>query len=201
MPILQMHQMRVAAVAGVICDSLDLNISKENIIKACLLHDMGNIIKFQLNHFPEWNKPLGTEYWEKVKYEFILKYGNNEHIASIDIAKELGMSSYICDLINCIDSSSIEIIKMENDFSKKICIYADNRVSPNRVVSTEEHSLDAQKRYKDHPHAFSEEGRLFFNKNLFEIENQIFSISKIKPEDINDDSIKNYLEQFKGFYI
>jgi len=80
-------------------------------------------------------------------------------------------------------------------------MYADNRVTPYGVVSAEEHSLDAQKRYRSHPHAFNEEGRSFFNKNLFEIENQIFSHLKIKPEDINDVSIKNYLEQFKGFYI
>lgn len=201
MPKLQIHQLRVAAVAEMICDSLDVSIDKESIVKACLLHDMGNIIKFKLDKFPEWNKPEGTEYWEKVKYDYILKYGNDEHHASIEIAEELGVTEYIKDLINCIDSSSVEIIKMENDFCKKICLYADNRVSPQGIVSAEDHSLDALERYKDHPHAFSEDKRKFFNGNLFSIEDQIFSHSNIKPDDINDENVKEYIEKLLNFSI
>ena len=53
MPLLAMHQIRVAAVAMMICDSLSVPIDKDSVIKACLLHDIGNIIKFDLNHFPE----------------------------------------------------------------------------------------------------------------------------------------------------
>ena len=201
MSLLQMHQLRTAAVALLICESLDINIDKESTVKACLLHDMGNIIKFKLEYSPEWNKPEGTDYWQAVKYDYILKYGNNEHEASLKIAKELGVSEYICKLINCVDSASVEIINMENDFCQKICIYVDNRVSPYGVVSAEEHSLDAKNRYKNHPHAFCEEERLFFNKNLHSIEKQIFSHSKIKPEDINNQSISDYLKKVKNILI
>jgi hypothetical protein len=201
MPMLAIHQMRVAGVAMQICDSLDIEIDKESIVRACLLHDMGNIIKFKLDKSPEWNEPEGTEYWEKIKYDYILKYGNNEHHASIEIARELGLSTYIQELVNCVDSSSVEVIKMDNDFCKKICIYVDNRVTPNGVVSAEEHSLEAKERYKDHPHAFDEEMRLFFNKNLFEIEKQIFSHTKIKPEDIDNESVSYYLEKLSDFSV
>lgn len=201
MPMLLMHQMRVAGVAMQICDSIDLEIDKESIIKACLLHDMGNIIKFNLDKFPEWNNPEGTEYWKDVKEEYISKYGHNEHYASIEIAREFGVSQYILDLINCIDSTHIENIVNDDDFGKKICAYVDNRVSPHQIVSVEEHSLDAKKRYEDHSHAFSEESRLNFNKNLDLIENQIFSHCSIKPEDINNESIKKYLEKLRDFSI
>ncbi|OGJ05053.1 hypothetical protein A2387_02880 [Candidatus Nomurabacteria bacterium RIFOXYB1_FULL_36_10] len=201
MPMLAMHQMRVAGVAMQICEALDVEVDKESVIKACLLHDMGNIIKFKLEQRPEWNEPLGTAYWQGVKDDFILKYGNDEHHASLEIAKELGLSTSIYDLINCIDASVAEKIVIEDDFNKKICAYVDNRVSPHGVVSVEEHSLDAKKRYEDHPHAFDEEKRIFFNKNLFEIENQIFSHTKIKPEDINDESIVPYLEKLQDFSI
>lgn len=201
MPNLVKHQIRVAGVAMQICESFDMGIDKESIIKACLLHDMGNIIKFKLDHFPEWNEPLGTDYWQKIKDDFILKYGNDEHQASLNIAKELGVSTYICELINSVDSSHIEAIFKDSEFGKKICIYADNRVTPHGVVSAEEHSLEAHIRYKNHPHAFSEESRLFFNENIYLIEKQIFSHTKIKPEDINDESIKNYLEKLENIVI
>lgn len=201
MPMLVMHQMRVAGVAMQICESFDIEIDKESIVKACLLHDMGNIIKFKLDQKPEWNEPLGTKYWQGVKDDFTLKYGNDEHHASLEIAKELGVSTCIYDLINCIDASVAEKIVTEDDFHKKICTYVDNRVSPYGVVSSEEHSLDAKKRYEDHPHAFNEESRLYFIKNLYLIEKQIFSHCKVKPEDINDESIKKYLEKLQNTLI
>ena len=203
MPILVMHQIRVAAVAMQICESLDIDIEldKENIIKACLLHDMGNIIKFNLNNFPEQNKPEGIEYWQTVKDEYISKYGKNEHQASMEIGKELGISSRILDLVYCVDSASVGKIADGDDFSQKVCMYADGRVTPYGVVSIEERSMEAKERYKNHPYAFNEENRLHFNKNLNSIEKQIFSHTKIKPEDITDDSIKDYLEKLKSFSI
>jgi putative nucleotidyltransferase with HDIG domain len=201
MPNLVQHQVRVAAVAMQICESIDLEVEKENIIKACLLHDMGNIIKFKLDQFPDFLSPEGLEYWEKVKYDYILKYGNSEHQASRDIATELGVSDKIIELLDCIDSTSVEIIKMEDDFTKKICIYADNRVTPFGIVSIEERSLEAKERYKNHPHAFNEEKRIFFIQNMNLIENQIFSHCKIKSEDIDDESIKKYLDLIIDYSI
>ncbi|MFA6355280.1 MAG: HD domain-containing protein [Candidatus Paceibacterota bacterium] len=200
MPILVMHQVRVAAVAIQISKSLnDKKINEDSILKACLLHDMGNIIKFDLDHFSDWNKPEGTEYWQKIKNEYIEKYGKNEHKATLLIGKEIGISSRILELIDSIDSSVAKNIVEGDDFEKKICMYADNRVSPHGIVSAEEHSLDAKERYKNHPNVFNEESRVSFMKNLFIIEKQIFSNSNIKPEEINDESIKNYLEELKNY--
>ena len=201
MPNLAMHQMRVAAVAMQICGSLDIEINKENIIKACIFHDMGNIIKFDLDHFPEWNKPEGDEYWKGIKNDYISKYGKDEHKASLKIGEELELSNDTLSLIDCVDSSYVEIIRKEDDIAKKICIYSDNRVTPHGVVSVEDHSLEAKERYKDHPHAFDEEGRQFFNENLNLIEKQIFFHSNIKPEDIDDLSIEKYLLELQDFSI
>lgn len=201
MPNLVKHQIRVAGVAMQICESFDMGIDKESIIKACLLHDMGNIIKFKLDHFPEWNEPEGIEYWQKIKDEYVEKYGQNEHMATVLIGEEICASPRILELMNCVDSSKIEILAMNDDFDKKICMYADGRVTPHGVVSIEERSNEAKERYKDHSHTFDEERRLHFNKNLDLIEKQIFSHTKIKPEDINDESIKNYLEKLENIVI
>lgn len=201
MPNLAMHQMRAASVAWQICDSLDIEIDRDSIIKACIIHDMGNVIKFNLSHFPQFCEPEGMEYWQNVKCDYILKYGNSEHIASALIAKELGMSDRIIELINCIDSASVEIIAMEDDFQKKICMYSDNRVAPYGIVSAQERSLEAKERYKDHPRAFDDEKREFFMGNINLMEKQIFSHTKIKPEDINDSSVKIYLEKIVDLSI
>ncbi|MCX6753509.1 MAG: HD domain-containing protein [Candidatus Nomurabacteria bacterium] len=201
MPNLVMHQMRVAAVAMQIIKSLDMEVDKESVVKACLLHDMGNIIKFQLDFFPEWNKPDILAYWQGVKEEYILKYGSNEHKASLLIADELGASVKTKDLVYSVDSASVEMIANEDDFDRKLCLYADGRVSPSGVVSINERSLEAKKRYENHRNKFDEERRIFHNTNLNLIEKQIFSHTSIRPEDINDESIKDYLEKLKSYFI
>jgi len=201
MPILMMHQMRVAAVAIEICESLDVEIDKENIVKACLLHDIGNIIKFKLDHFPKENEPEGIDYWQQVQDEYILKFGINEHLASLLIAKELNVSSAVYNLIDSVEPSYVEKIAIGDSLGQKICLYSDNRVNPYGVVSIDERNMEAKERYKNHPHAFNEEDRIIFMKNMEEIEKQIFSHSKIKPEDINDESIKDLLEKLKSYTI
>ena len=198
---LQMHQYRVAAVAFQICDSLEINVDKDSVIKSCLLHDMGNIIKFNLSYFPEFNKPEGIEYWQDIQNQYLGKYGKDEHYATLRIAEELDVNNYIIELLNSINPLLIEVNKNGPNFDKKICIYADNRVDPSSIVSLDERSIEAKKRYENHPHYFDEESRIFFNKNIKEIEKQIFEQSKIKPEDINNESIVPYLEKLKFFEI
>ncbi len=98
MPALQLHQLRVAGVAAYISvnfidkQSIDTN----EIILACLLHDMGNILKFSLDRFPEFLEPQGRDYWQKVQDEYRMKYGNDEHEATKQIVREImtGLSSY-----------------------------------------------------------------------------------------------------------
>ncbi len=201
MPNLAEHQMRVAAVAMQISDSLDFKLDKESLILSCLFHDMGNIIKFNLNYFPKHNEPEDIDYWQKVKDSFIIKYGHNEHKASKEISKEIGLSSNIIEIIDSIDPKNIEKLAIGDDFVKKICIYADNRVTPFGVVSAEERSLEAKERYKNHPHAFGEDERSVFMENLLLIEKQIFSHSNIKSENINNNSIEKYLEKLEDFSI
>ena len=73
-PALQLHQFRVTGVALQIIGSIDVAVDADSIIVACLLHDMGNIIKFNLDYFPEFLEPEGLEYWQYVQNEFIEKY-------------------------------------------------------------------------------------------------------------------------------
>ena len=201
MPQLVIHQLRVASVAMTVCDSLDITVDEDSIIKACLFHDMGNIIKFQLDKFPEWNEPEGTEYWKKVKDECILKYGDNEHKASLMIGKEIGLSSKILELINGMDSKLMGKIYNSNDFDLKICKYADLRVAPRSIVSINERMDEAKKRYEGHKNKFNKQERKLFRENIIKIEKQIFPYSKIKPEDINDKYIQKNLEFLKDFEI
>ncbi|MDQ3076086.1 MAG: HD domain-containing protein [bacterium] len=200
MPILADHMLRVGAVASIICDSLDTSIDKEKIVKVCLLHDMGNIIKFELTYFPEINEPEGLEYWQTVQKEFIEKYGEDEHEATMEIMRELGMSE---ELIYLADQNRFSLLcehAIGDDMLVKIMHYADMRVGPFGVLSYDGRMEEAKKRYANRT-AFQEEQREKLISCGKEIENQIFAHCSIKPEDINDKSVAPVIGKLRDFVI
>ena len=69
MPNLQLHQLRVAAVGKLISEHFTVPVNVRDVVLACLFHDMGNILKFDLTQFPEFREPQGILYWEEVKKE------------------------------------------------------------------------------------------------------------------------------------
>ena len=201
MPQLAMHQIRVASVAWQLCDSLNVKLDKKSVVIACLLHDMGNIIKSDLNYFPEFSKPEGQDYWEAVKREFTKKYGENEHKATVEIVKEIGLGNEITKLINAIDHKYVEANKNRMSIEEQICVYADNRVTPYKIVSVHERGMEAFVRYKEHKYRMGDESHHIFMKNIEDIEKQIFSHSNIRPEDINNESVAEIIEELKNFEI
>lgn len=210
MPNLAEHQLRVAGVAMQICDALDDNveINRDAILKACLLHDMGNIIKFKLDYFPEFLEPKGLEYWQGIQNEFIKKYGDEEHEATFKIVKQLNPSDDILDILHSVGFSKTKNNEEIYDFNKKIACYVDLRVGPHGILSLEDRLSNLRDRYSKngstiitHKKLTSVNSRDVFENAIRNIEKQIFSICKINPEDINDESVVKYIEELKKFEI
>jgi hypothetical protein len=190
---LQEHQFRVAAVGAVICNSLQCSVRREAVVEACLLHDMGNIIKFELGYFPEFLEPEGIAYWKEVQEMYFKKYGRNEHEATKLIAAELGVSQEILELIDSFGYTKVCSNTEVSEFEKKICCYADMRVGPYGVVSIEERNADGKKRYANDFKKLADDKRIAFDTCLSNLEKQIFEQATIKPEEITDESISSYL--------
>ena len=203
MPHLQMHQLRVAAVASIVCDSLDLKLDKKLIITTCLLHDMGNVIKFNLDQTKSvfGLSDIEVEDVRIVKKEFINKYGEDEHEATIKIIEELGLSEKVRYLAGENRFSFMCKHSKEGDLTQKLIHYADGRVGPHGILSYDERMNDASKRYKGHKLSVHEEERDRLVNCGRDIEKYIFSHSNIKPEDINDESVKEIIEELKNFEI
>lgn len=198
MPNLQEHQLRVAAVAKIIADNFNTDLDVESIVTACLFHDMGNIIKSDLARFPEFMKEKGIEYWQGVKDEFVLKYGPEEHAATQIIAKEIGLNAGATECLNHIGFSNLGINEIGDSFENKICNYSDMRVGPHGIISLEERYIDGQKRYATSKHVVASEKFQELAQSGRMIENQIFSQAKIRPEEINDETIKDFMEELRN---
>ena len=206
-PILQMHQFRVAGVAMQICKSLNVEVDMESVVTACLIHDMGNVVKFDLVHTKNIFG-LSDEEIEDIKKnqdEFIGRYGNDEFEANTKIAQEITNSERILGLVDRNRFGNLCIDKEGSDLEAKIIHYADSRVAPRGITSYDERMKEAGERYRDKYENYegseNEKNRLRLVACGKEIEKEIFSHSKIKPEDINDASVLLIIEELKNFEI
>ncbi|MBN1332029.1 HD domain-containing protein [Candidatus Dojkabacteria bacterium] len=201
-PQLQEHQLRVAAVAKQIVDNFKApsGLDETIIITSCLLHDMGNIIKFNLQLYPEHLKPEGYEYWKGVQDEFILKYGEDEHKATFQIAKEIGVGEDVMEILRDWGFANGNKTAESENFNAKISRYSDQRVDIDGIKSMEERHHKSRDRYKKRNHFkhLTEVDKFDELVGYWQkIENQIFEKCEIKPEEINDESVQALLDNLR----
>jgi hypothetical protein len=201
MPSLQEHMLTVAAVAAEICDHFQGPVvDKSSIVSACLLHDMGNIIKFDLTRFPDFLKPKGLDYWQKIKEDYIERYGDDEFVASELIVEEINVTPRVKELIQAISLLQAKENHFSSDYGRKICEYADNRVSPWGITSLSKRLDDLADRYqKTHPIDDSKRGDLF-NYSL-KMEKQIFQYCNISPDEITKSRVSDTIDSLKSFVV
>ncbi len=194
---LQIHMLRVAACSNLIIDNWNgPDIDKQAIIRVSLLHDMGNMVKIQENESKD------VEFL-KIRKKYFDKYGTNDHEINLEIGKQEGLTEQELTILDGKRSRKNEETLKSNSYERKICAYCDQRVAPDGVVSIKERLEDAKVRYKNKPLSVwsNEEKANHLIECSLGIEKQIMEYCKLKPEDINDVSIKEYIEQLKAYDI
>ncbi|OGM28046.1 hypothetical protein A2692_05260 [Candidatus Woesebacteria bacterium RIFCSPHIGHO2_01_FULL_39_95] len=205
MPFLQEHMLRVAGVSNLICDNFKLATDEKSIISACLLHDLGNIIKFKKNWYFKIFKKTDPETWsglKEIKNYFIEKYGSDEHEATSAIIKEIGARDRILYLVKSIGFSNSIKIYNSNDLDLKIVAYSDHRVAPFGVTSLQERHIESRSRYTGHEESkYSLEKFDYLSSINKKIESQIFAHCNIKPEDITEEKVRPLIDKLRNFEI
>ena len=194
---LQMHMLRVAACSNLIIDNWDgPDIDSKTIVRVCLLHDMGNIVKI-----PEDFSKDGE--FLKIRKKYFDKYGTNDHEINLEIGKQEGLTEKELIILDGKRSRKNEETLKSNSYERKICAYCDQRVAPDGVESIKERLEDAKVRYKNKPSSVwsNEEKANHLIECSLGIEKQIMKYCKLKPEDINDVNIKEYIENLKIYNI
>ena len=142
---LQMHMLRVAACSNLIIDNWKgKELDKEAIIRVCLLHDMGNMVK--ISESESSDKAFLT-----VRKKYFDKYGTNDHAINLEIGKIEGLSEKELAILDGKRSRKNEETLKSNSYEIKICAYCDQRVAPDGVVDIKGRLEDAKVRYKDKP--------------------------------------------------
>lgn len=203
MPNLRLHQLRVAAVAREL--ALALHADAELVIRAALLHDMGNIMKSNFDQFPpEFYGEEGFAYWEGVKADCALRYGSDEHAATAAIAREIGVGEPIVKMLGGMGFSKAPSILETGSLELQILEYADQRVAPYGIVSMEERLREGHERYKAREHSEYGENDSIFQHNcelLRELEQKLFDGLKITPEMLSEGSLAKSIESLRDYVI
>lgn len=198
-PNLQLHMIRAASVGAFFADHWKEKNQLNNIaiIQALLLHDMGNIIKFDF----KYSHLLGeeeknVEYWKKVQQEFKDKYGDDEHQATSQIAKEVGIGDEAFELLNAIGSSKLHKALETDNWNKKIVCYCDFRVDPHGVVTVNQRFDEIISRYKGREHELgkieeTEKKRGF----CLELQKQLQSMLDFNLDYLTNKDIQDYIDE------
>lgn len=185
------NHMLMAAKAGkfIVNNWNGPKINKDNIIISLLLHDLGNIVKFDLET-ETGLKIIGDEIkrldeLKQTKKEFIEKYGSDDHIATNKILDELNVNQRIKKIIKKHVFNNNEDTLKSKDWEVKIAAYCDQRIGPYNIMSLDDRFKELKERYakRDSKNVNNPKLELFIDC-AFKIEQQIFENVKIKPEDI-----------------
>lgn len=146
-------QQHMLAVTSLICSLRDHwsgdTVNWDHAITAGLLHDLGNVIKF---NFDEHAGHLGDEinnieYWKNEQKRLMSLYGADEYIATGMMLDEIGVWDEVKNTIQ--EKSFGNIIHTANSSSwlVKILQYCDLRVNPDGLVGLDERLEYARRRY------------------------------------------------------
>ena len=194
---LQLHMLRVAACSNLIIDNWKgKELDKEAIIRVCLLHDMGNMVKIPEDF-------SNDEEFIKIRRKYFEKYGTNDHEINLEIGQVEGLSQKELIILDGKRSRKNEETLKSDSYEIKICAYCDQRVAPDGVVDLKARLEDAKVRYKNKPLSVwsNEEKANHLIDCALEIENQITKYCNLKPEEINDKSIEKIIEELKNYNI
>ena len=190
-PNLQEHMLRVCVVTEFIqkhwkgIEKLDWNM----IYQAALLHDMGNIVRLDLENHPEF---LGKEqkniaFWQEQKKKNIKRFGTDDHKATESILKELSFNKKLISLIFDMGFANSIKIKNNNNWPVKILYYADSRTLPRGFGTLKERMEEAVSR---RPLLAKIDDFYELVAASFEVEKQVQNKLDIPVSEINNNSIR-----------
>ncbi len=193
---LRMHMFRVAAIGESIADrwtSSDHPINRSDIVAALLLHDLGNIVKFNFDEPKFWSGTSAeeVEYWKGIKRDTVERYGtSSDKAVTLAMAREVGAGERIMRLLSNMGFSNVSSVLASDDFDLKICLYADQRVGPSGVMPIIERFRDLRQRYG--------RGDNWIDDVAINLESQIFRNASILPSDITESSVQRYISRYLG---
>ncbi|MGI0131950.1 MAG: AAA family ATPase [Thermoplasmata archaeon] len=197
--------LRVAAVAGWILDHWrGPKIDKDTVLLTPLLHDIGNIVKADIDKYPVlFSEDLqDLPYWRAVQATIRERYGKTDQDATMSMAREIGVSQEVLELLERKTFVRNEETARSDDWNVKIAAYADQRVAPLGVLPLRERLMEAKRRYEGVTNASVNNPRWpRLLECAIEIEKQLQGKLDASVDHINDDSTEGHVQQLRNYLL
>ena len=190
---LQDHMLQVAAISSYIWThrTSDTPLDLKRTITAWLIHDLGNLVKFDFDTMPNIFQD-DIDIYRDLQKKWHDIYGTDDIQATLAIAKEIWIPSKTMSMIMDTDEyDGIEDLLFH---------YSDRRVWPYGVLSIEQRMQNLRQRYPNKLRL--QDGTRQANLALRKHEEQLlFTHCSLEPDDINDESISTILEELRSWEI
>jgi len=196
---LRTHMLRVASLGRLICVNLSptIKIDKVLLITSLLVHDMGNIVKFDFSsNLIKWSEDVAV--LKKIQNTFITKYGSADHEVTENILKEIGVKDSIIKTTHEMTIEKLGHILKNKQWDLLVATYADYRIGPIGIISLDQRIDDLVVRNGNKPSLnwSSSQKVETYRKNLNKCEKIIQKYCSISLNSINDKTLENYFEDF-----
>lgn len=197
---LQQHMIFTASLGKIICQNWSgKKIDQDLVVTSLLLHDMGNIVKFNLqpdapNFFIDQNK---IDYWRKIQQEFRKKYGLRADEANLKIIDEIRPYPKIREVMEEHYFEFLpKLLKRKNDWESKIVFYCDLRFNPRGICSIEDRVEDLRNRYVGRDDTWADQA-IYQSRmeNCLQLETQLDQQTSIQLRKISQSKIDQLVEK------
>lgn len=199
-PVLRQHMLRVTkAGKWMLKHWTGPKFDQSLYIHALLVHDLGNLAKFDLTPTATVRLlPLeNIEEWRVIQQDFIAKYGNNADAVTLKLIDELKLPR-ANDLIQLIGGHSptrlADVVKQSN-WAQKLLDYTDFRVGPFGILSLDERFADLTNRYQYRTQEWGDPVWIQTQLNLFkQLESQIAAQLSVPITDLDDAAVSAWTD-------
>lgn len=201
---LQRHMLQVAALGQYLSQNCTEEILEYHVVWALLLHDLGNVLKFDFSAGVDLFDPeeRDLETWQKYQAEIAKKYGDDVHETTIKMAKEAGAAPRTLELIQGMGRTGLKDAVETADWEQRICCYSDFRVSPSGYTTLEDRFDDIIMRYTARPVRPVKIERISRDRNsAIQLEQQLRSRLLIELDKLPEAELVHQAEVLKDFKI
>lgn len=145
---LREHMLRVASFSKIIlADWGGKPLDNKAVTIACALHDIGKPVNFD----PTKSVLYGMTKADSDNLEELVnfiknKYGTDEHLASVEMCKDVGVNAKVLKVVENIQWKYIDRLLVAEDWESLLAIYCDMRIGPKGILSVSERLEDLKSR-------------------------------------------------------
>ena len=199
MPTLAVHMLSVGAVGSILTKSItETGFPKNEIISACLLHDMGNIVKFDLDSIPKGLHIPDVDYWKEVQKKIRTRYGMDEHEVTYKMSRDIRVSDVTLDAITNSGTANAARVLEEKNIAAMFVTYCDYHVMPTAITDPKSRLKDILYRYKNTP---KYDGYKRDGMNVLNIADYLENHYSIAKESLDEESVRQEADRLRKWEL